>query len=135
MSKKISSIFLVGVLFLLNDGHLFVHGVDLGEGELGLTNTWAVELDTEDENVARDIAKRFGYDYGGKVGSLPRHFIFTRTESDEKHLLNGPQQDDSEGNGAVQHKDYKRVLEEHPNVMWAERQMILQREKQIEKRH
>lgn len=101
----------------------------LREGESELTNTWAVELDTEDEEIAKDIAKRYGYVYGGKIGSLPRHFMFVRKDEAKKSLINGQENDESESS----RHDYKRVLEKHPRVKWAERQAVLQREKQISK--
>lgn len=102
----------------------------LEEGESELTNTWAVELDTEDEEIAKDIAKRYGYDYGGKIGSLPRHFMFVRREEAKKSLITGQENDESESSNP---HEYKRVLEKHPRVKWAERQAVLQREKQISK--
>lgn len=134
MQQRMSFLFWAGVLVLFSV--CFCHGVtrnedeELREGELGFTNTWAVELDTEDEDVARDIAKRYGYEYGGRIGSLPRHFMFVRREKNDKALLKGLQQDESSGES---NKDYKRVLEKHPRVKWAERQAVLQREKQIDK--
>lgn len=125
---------LVGVFAVFVSKNVcFCHDVarnsNLREGESEYTNTWAVELDTEDEQVAKDIAKRYGYNYGGRIGSLPRHFMFTRRELDEKALIKGEQDDESESSK----HDYKRVLEKHPRVKWAERQAVLQREKQIRK--
>lgn len=82
--------------------------------EGSLTKFFAVELDQDDEKLARDIAKLHGYDYGGRISSLPRHFQLIRREN---------------------HADDKRgdipypKLEEHPNIKWHEQQRELTLEK------
>lgn len=98
------------------------------EGEDGLTNIWAVELDTNDEEVAKEVARSYGYDYAGRIGSLPMHFKFVkRQEEAVDSILKGEQEDDE--SEPDKHED-KRMLEKHPRVKWVEQQRVLVREKQ-----
>lgn len=98
------------------------------EGEDGLTNIWAVELDTNDEEVAKEVARSYGYDYGGRIGSLPMHFKFVKREEDPvDSILKGEQADDE--SESDKHEN-KRMLEKHPRVKWVEQQRVLVREKQ-----
>jgi subtilisin family serine protease len=77
-----------------------------------LTNLWAVELDSNDESLAQEVAKKHGYKYGGRIGSLPNHFLLTREEHESKR-------------GDIAYPS----LREHPNVKWHEQQRTLALEK------
>ncbi|KAK3729634.1 hypothetical protein QZH41_007998 [Actinostola sp. cb2023] len=135
MQQKLFFLLLFGVFLFLDWNKLcFGHDVvgnhaSTREDESEMTNIWAVELDTTDEEVAKRIAKLYGYEYGGKIGSLPRHFKFIRSEKDEKSLLEGEQEDDE---SKPSKHEFKRVLEKHPRVKWVEQQHVLVREKQRE---
>lgn len=88
------------------------------EHEGKLTEEYAVELDQDDEGLARNVADQYGYEFGGQIPNLPRHFKFIRksihAEGDEKR-------------GDIP----RPSLREHPNVKWHEQQ----RELILEKRH
>jgi hypothetical protein len=112
--------------FSVCNGELENHKASKDEEEL--TNMWAVELDTNDEEIAKKIARSFGYEYAGRIGSLPMHYKFVRSEkAPDDSFLKGPQEDDESDTGKHENK---RMLEKHPRVKWVEQQKVLVREKQ-----
>ncbi|EDO40864.1 predicted protein, partial [Nematostella vectensis] len=75
------------------------------------TNSWAVELDSDDEELAKEVARKHGFKYAGRIGELPGHFHLYRDEHDGE---------DSKRGGIVYPE-----LKEHPNVKWHEQQRTL----------
>lgn len=80
-----------------------------------LSDRWAVELDTDDDSVADEIARSYGFRNLGKVGDLSRHYEFVRDEKAKRMKRSTMTRT-------------KRLIA-HPRVKWAKRQRILERVK------
>lgn len=80
-----------------------------------LSDTWAVELDTDDDAVADEIAKSYGLRNLGRIGDLSRHYEFARDEKSKRMKRSTMTRT-------------KRLIA-HPRVKWARQQRILEREK------
>jgi len=103
---------LIGLVQCIED--LDARGKQDHEGDL--TEHFAVELDQDDEALAKDVAELHGFEYGGRIGSLPRHFHLIRKSHHS-------QEDDKRGD-----IPYPK-LNEHPNVKWHEQQREIKLEK------
>ncbi|KAK3729636.1 hypothetical protein QZH41_020664 [Actinostola sp. cb2023] len=115
--KLFQFVFVLAIVFVVNvQSNEETDDEEEHEGKGSLTKYFAVELDQDDEALAREVAKLHGFEYGGRIGSLPGHFQLIReskhAESDEKR-------------GDIPYPS----LREHPNVKWHEqqRELILQK--------
>ncbi|KAJ7371842.1 hypothetical protein OS493_023185 [Desmophyllum pertusum] len=90
-------------------------GEFLEDGLPVYTNSWAVELDEDDTNLADEIAKSFDLKHNGRVGSMPRVFEFVHEGT----------------NARVKRRAVERTrqLNDHPRINWAEQQRVLERTK------
>ena len=81
------------------------------------TNEWAVQLHTDDSNLASQIAAQHGFSSAGRIGDLPGFFRFVekRTNSRQKR--------------SVGDRDSTARLQAHPSVKWVEQQRVLVRTK------
>lgn len=85
-----------------NDGKLF-------------TNTWAVQLDSNDAKLADEIASNLGFDNHGALSNLPGYFKFVHKQAKTRDRRSA--------------EHHTRPLANHPRVRWAKQQTLLLRYK------
>ena len=114
-------------------------------------NEWTVRVDPADDEVAKDLAKKYGFNYEGRVGSLDGVYRFshdmqehfaqdsekrdTLSEGHKKVVPPVPVEHDphSKARGRVRrhHKENAELLQSNPMVMWVKRERILERVKRV----
>ena len=87
----------------------------LEDGKPVYTNSWVVELDKDDDDLAAEIAKSFDFRHKGRVANIPGFFEFvhegTNSRLKKRSLVRTKQ------------------LTDHPRVNWAAQQRVLERTK------
>jgi len=87
----------------------------LEDGKPVYTNSWVVELDKDDDDLAAEIAKSFDFRHKGRVANMPGVFEFvhegTNSRLKKRSLVRTKQ------------------LTDHPRVNWAAQQRVLERTK------
>lgn len=79
------------------------------------TNTWAVRLDTNDEELADEVAANLGFENQGALSNLPGYFEFVHKQAEMRDKRSA--------------EHHTRPLVEHPRVRWAKQQTLLFRHK------
>lgn len=91
-----------------------VYGDSETDGEI-YTNTWAVQLDTHDEDLARNVAESLGFKNDGPIANLPGYFTFVHEKSESRQRRSS--------------EHHTQPLLDHPRVKWAKQQTLLFRYK------
>lgn len=92
---------------------LFVYVSTRKGAQCDYTNTWVIETDNE-ENAKR-IAKKYDFEYGGKIGSLDGFYLLMRNSVPRRRRRSVLQA--------------TRILRMDPSVKWSAQQKILTRVK------
>ena len=77
------------------------------------TNTWAIQTDSEEN--ARKIAKKYNFSYGGKIGTLDGFFLLVKKSVPRRRRRSAVFD--------------ARILDMDPLVKWSEQQEVLKRVK------
>lgn len=77
------------------------------------TNTWAIETDSEES--AKRIAKKYAFDYAGKVGALDGYFLLVKKSVPRRRRRSALYE--------------ARILDTDPSVKWSQQQKVLKRVK------
>ena len=109
-------------------------------------NTYVVRIDPEDSDVADTIAKRYGFENRGKVGTFDGIYKFfhdshhheedSHHHADEKRpktIINAEEEELQKPRAPIRtkrdHIEHANLLRSHPQVRWVRRERILLREK------
>ena len=77
------------------------------------TNTWAIQTDSEES--ARRIAKKYNFDYAGKIGALDGYFLLVKKSVPRRRKRSTLYE--------------TRILAMDPSVKWSQQQKVLKRVK------
>lgn len=77
------------------------------------TNTWAIQTDSE--AMAKRIAKKYNFEYGGKIGALDGYFLLVKKKVPRRRPRSTMYQ--------------TRILDMDPAIRWSQQQKVLKRVK------
>ena len=77
------------------------------------TNTWAIQTDSEES--ARLIAKKYHFNYAGKVGELEGFYLLVKKSMSRRRRRSAVYE--------------TQVLDRDPSVIWSQQQKVLKRVK------
>lgn len=77
------------------------------------TNTWAIQTDSEES--ARRIAKKYNFNYRGKIGELDGYYLLAKNSVPRRRRRSALYE--------------TRILDTDPSVIWSQQQKVLKRVK------
>eukprot|EP00794_Sanderia_malayensis_P007060 gene7061-7854_t len=94
-------------------------------------NSWIVRIDPQDSTIADTIAKKYGFENRGTVGSFDGVYKFYHPSSEHHHEedTSAERKPKSPIRRKRDHIEHASLLRAHPQVRWAKRERILLRDK------